>query len=77
MSIKFNNKTASLIDFVGVEEAEGLLEWVQSHPRGRIDLSECKHLNAANLQVLMATGATISSWPIDADLADWLRKILK
>jgi hypothetical protein len=44
-------------DAVSVDEAEGLLEWLQKNPAARIDLSACAHLHPANLQVLMATRA--------------------
>ena len=60
-----------------VEDAEGLLAWLQSHPKGTLDLSRCEHLHAANLQVLMAAHPTIAIWPLDASLANWLRQALQ
>jgi hypothetical protein len=76
MGIKYGKTTARLIDFVSVEEAEALFEWLQASPRRKLDLSQCTHLHAANLQVLMATGVTISKWPNDADLHAWLSSAL-
>ncbi|WP_298597762.1 hypothetical protein [Zoogloea sp.] len=77
MAIKYEKNTARLTDFVTVEDAEGLLEWLQTQPRRKLDLSRCKHLHAANLQVLMALRPTISAWPEDAALAAWLRGALE
>jgi hypothetical protein len=77
MSIEYTKKAACLSEFVSVEAAEGLLEWLQANPKGKVDLAACKHLHAANLQVLMAAKPNITAWPEDADLALWLRCALE
>lgn len=77
MGIRYGDKQAILEDIVTVEEAEGLLEWLQTHPDATIDLAACTHLHAANLQVLMAAKPTIAAWPADAGLADWLKRALQ
>lgn len=76
MSIEYERNTAKLSDIVGVEDAEGLLEWLQTHPKGKIDLFDCKHLHAANLQVLMAVRPEIVAWPKNTDLRTWLQGAL-
>lgn len=76
MAIEFSKKTARFVDVAGVEEAERLLGWLQSNPKGKVDLSGCSHLHAANLQVLMAARPAIAAWPGDASLAAWLRSAL-
>ncbi|HEX5391697.1 MAG TPA: hypothetical protein VFW68_00350 [Rhodocyclaceae bacterium] len=73
MGIEYEKRRARLTDFVSVEDAEGLLAWLQAHPKGTVDLHACTHLHAANLQVLMVAKPTVSAWPQDASLADWLR----
>jgi hypothetical protein len=77
MAIEYQKKAVLLSDTVGVEAAEELLEWLQKHPRGRVDLAACTHLHAANLQVLMAVRPTIGAWPKDANLRSWLAASLK
>jgi len=77
MSIEYIKKTARLAEFVSVEEAEGLLEWLQANPKGKVDLAACTHLHAANLQVLMAAKPNIAAWPEDVDLALWLKGALE
>lgn len=77
MAMRFEDKQAVLADIITVEEAENLLEWLQSHPGAPLDLSACTHLHAANLQVLMAANANIAAWPEDADLATWLKNALR
>lgn len=77
MGIELKKNRAILADFVTVEDAEGLLAWLQSHPKGTLDLSRCEHLHAANLQVLMAARPAIAAWPTDVRLADWLRQALQ
>jgi hypothetical protein len=76
MSIEYSEQTAAFSDVVGVDDAERLLEWLQTNPAARVDLSACTHLHPANLQVLMAARPTIGAWPRDADLAGWLRPAL-
>lgn len=76
MPITYEKTTARLSGFITVEDAEGLLEWLQAKPRRKVDLSACQHLHTANLQVLMALNPTISAWPEDPSLASWLRGAL-
>ncbi len=76
MAIEFRKNLALFRDVVSVEEAEPLLEWLQKKPAGRVDLADCTHLHAANLQVLMAACASVKAWPKDPFFADWLRAAL-
>jgi hypothetical protein len=76
MPIEFKKDCAWFLDAVSVEEAEGLLEWLQENPSAKIDLSACSHLHAANLQILMAAKRMISGWPEDAKLRVWLEAAL-
>ncbi|MDQ7020097.1 MAG: hypothetical protein Q9M33_13155 [Robiginitomaculum sp.] len=59
-----------------VDEAEPLLTWLQEHPKGKVNLSKCKHLHAALLQVLMAVKPKISSMPRDETLYAWMQSAL-
>ncbi|WP_426112890.1 hypothetical protein [Massilia sp. PWRC2] len=72
MAITYTDDLARFDDVVSVEEAEGLLQWLQEHPHGRADLSACTHLHAADLQVLMAGAVAVLAWPRDAILRSWL-----
>jgi len=76
MPIEFKKNRAIFRDEVSVEEAEGLLEWLQKKPKARVDLAACAHLHPANLQVLMAARPTVSQWPEDVSLRDWVEPVL-
>ena len=77
MPIEFKRNRAVFQDEVGVEEAEGLLEWLQKKPAAKADLVTLSHLHTANLQVLMTAKAGISIWPENAELRAWLEPALK
>ena len=77
MTIKFKKDRAVFSDIAGGEDAESLLEWLQKHPKGKIDLSECTHMQPANLQVLMAAKCSIYARPQDELLAAWIDTALK
>jgi hypothetical protein len=77
MPIEFKKNRALFRDEVSIEEAEGLLEWLQTRPAAKADLSACNHLHTANLQVLMAAKTAVSSWPTNAELRAWLEPALK
>jgi hypothetical protein len=77
MPIDYQKKQVLFHDIVSVDEAEGLLEWLQNKPAAKIDLGACTHLHPANLQVLMAAKRRIAVWPNDADLRAWLETALK
>jgi hypothetical protein len=72
MAITYKKNVALFDDAVSVEEAESLLEWIQKNPKGKVDLSRCVHLHAADLQVLMAAKTAIAAWPQDENLKTWL-----
>ncbi len=72
MAITYKKNIALFDAVVSVEEAESLLEWLQKNPKGKVDLSHCTHLHAADLQVLMAARTAIAAWPQDEDLKTWL-----
>lgn len=77
MPIEYKKNHAVFLDIVSVDEAEGLLEWLQNKPAAKVDLGACTHLHPANLQVLMAAKSRITVWPNDADLRAWLETALK
>ena len=54
MPIDVSESTLVAQELLSVEDAEGLLDWLIQHPRGRLDLADCTHGHAATLQVLMA-----------------------
>jgi len=60
-----------------VEAAEALLDFFHKQPDAKVDLAECTHMHAANLQVLLATKATITAWPQVASLATVLQNALQ
>lgn len=77
MAIELNKQTAELKESVSVEEAENLMAWIQEHPGQPVDLSQCEHLHASVLQVLMAFAPTVQQWPGDANLKQWLEAALQ
>jgi hypothetical protein len=76
MPIEFSKTQARITGTLTVEEAEGLFEWLQKHPRGKLDLSACDHVHCANLQLLMAAQPVITAMPTHAHLAAWLEAAL-
>ena len=77
MPIEYKKNQAVFRDIASVDEAEGLLEWLQKKPAARVDLAACTHLHPANLQVLMAAKSGVAVWPNDANLRSWLETALK
>ena len=78
MAIEYKKSQAVFSDIVSVDEAEGLLEWLQKSKGAKIYLGACTHLHPANLQVLMAAKSrTIASWPSDTAFRAWLETALK
>lgn len=77
MPIEFKKNQALLRDIVSVEDAEGLLDWLQNKPSAKIDLATCTHLHPANLQVLMAAKCRVSTWPTDPGLRAWIESALQ
>lgn len=72
MSIILNHLEATFSDIVAISDADIVLEWVQQNQGVSVDLSACSHLHPAVIQILLASGACVSAWPTDPDLARWL-----
>lgn len=73
MGIRYLKKHAALEDIVTVEDAETLQGWLNQQAKPAVNLSKCKHLHAAVLQVLMALRPAIVG-----DIQDpWLRLVLR
>ncbi|MBV5330573.1 MAG: hypothetical protein JZU65_23575 [Chlorobium sp.] len=75
MAITFKKDRVVFSDMADGEDAERLLEWLQKHPKGKIDLAACTHLHPANLQVLLASQRSIFAQPKDQLLADWIASV--
>lgn len=76
MGVAFKRNKAVLSEVVGAEEAETLLEWLQKHPKAKVDLAAVSHLHPANLQVLLAARPALAAGPADPGLAQWLAAVL-
>jgi hypothetical protein len=77
MPIEYKKNQVLFRDIVVVDDAEGLLEWLQNKPNATVHLGTCTHLHPANLQVLMAARARVTVWPEDVSLRGWLETVLK
>jgi hypothetical protein len=77
MPIEFTTDQVIFRDIASVEEAESLLEWLQTTPQAKINLAACTHLHTANLQVLMAARPVIAVWPENIELRAWLKAALE
>ena len=76
MTIEYKKNRVLLHDVVGVEEAEGLLEWLYKRPAAKVDFSDCVHVHPANLQALAILHPKIVEWPEDVAFAAWLKSAL-
>ncbi len=77
MAIEYKKSLAVFTDFIDVEEAEALLEWLLKNPKSKINLADCTHIHTSSLQVLMAIKPTVSAPPKDENLQLWLSTLLK
>ena len=75
MGITYKKTKAVFDGLVGADEAEKLLDWLQSTPRGKVDLTKCTHLHPANLQVLLAARVKGVILPGDPELKRWLEDL--
>jgi len=77
MTITFKKNMALFGEGVTVEEAETLLQWLQTRPKAKLDLTQCTHLHTSNLQVMLGAKATVAAWPGDKNLKLWLQAAIK
>jgi hypothetical protein len=72
MAIRYLQKHAVLEGVVGVEDAEGLLQWLRGREDAAVGLGRCTHVHAATLQVLLALRPRL----VDAPEDPWLARVL-
>lgn len=76
MTYKAMKRRIQLIGHVGIDEADGVLQWFRERNRAEVDLAKCQHLHSAILQILIAANPRIVAMPLDTDLRDWLNNSL-
>lgn len=68
-SIRYDETSATLQGWVGVEEAEALAAWLTQAPGRGVHLAGCTQLHAAVLQVLLALRPALLAPPPEPRLA--------
>ena len=77
MTVRLDGDLIRLEGACHVEEAEALLRLIHDAPGRGIDLSDCKRLHAAVVQVLISFGATIAVPAQDPFLCDFVAPNLR
>ena len=72
MTVTLNGSMIHLDGDCRVEEAETLLQLLQSEPDRSVDVSSCVHLHGAVVQVLLELAPQIQGAPDDPFLRDML-----
>ena len=68
MPIKYTERVVYCQGVCDSDEAEPLLQWLQQHPKGKVNLKNCEHLHTAVLQVLFMIHPVITAKPSDKQL---------
>ena len=76
MPLRTDGATLHLEAVCGVEEALALLERLAAPQPPGVDLSACRHLHTALVQVLAACRPRVVAPPEDSCLAHWLMPLL-
>ena len=71
-----DNGTLVLEGVCPVEDAEPLLQMLQTMPASAVDWTQCRQLHTAVLQVILASGVTPLGPCGDSWVADWLARKL-
>lgn len=66
----------ALASSVGIDDVEALCESLAAAPEAPLDLTQCRQLHTAVVQVLMVAARPVVAWPSDGGLAAWLRAAL-
>jgi len=72
MPITYTPTTAHLPPTTNAEEAEPLLQWLEEHPDGDLDLSEAESMHTVVVNVLLSMRPRVSEPPTAPRLAAWL-----
>ncbi|MCY0965524.1 hypothetical protein [Parathalassolituus penaei] len=74
MPHKLLKRRAVLSGNVGIEETDEILQWFRDREQEKteLDLSDCDHLHAAILQVLMIARPRLSAMPANASFGEWV-----
>ena len=77
MPVIVRKTTVSLQGVCTIEDAEPLLQWLLTHPGGKVQLKDCVNLHSAVLQTLLVGQAQCQNWPSDANVRAWLEATLQ
>jgi hypothetical protein len=76
MPITYKKTVAVLEGNCEIEEAEELLAWLIEKPKSKLNLKSLAHMHTAVLQVILATGVSISTWPASEPLNERMQWLL-
>ena len=76
MSVDFADGAIRLVGDCPVEDAETLLLLLVEH-RAPVDLSDCGHIHAALLQILLAARPPVQGTPVDCFVREQVLPLLK
>ncbi|BAU22811.1 hypothetical protein THC_0415 [Caldimicrobium thiodismutans] len=74
MPLQIKNRIVKFIDIVTIEDTETLFNWFLEKKQGKIDMSKCRHIHTAILQLLMIFKPKIEKLPEDNDLKKWIER---
>ena len=72
MSVRVDGSVIFLEDQCHVEQAELLLLRLLEDPTRRVDVTRCRHLHSAVVQVLLSHAARVSGEPADPFLSQFV-----
>ncbi len=72
MPVTYQENAVVVEGTCSLEDVEKLLEWFEVHPKGTLNLKQCKHFHSAILQVFMIIRPEITELPDDPYLRDWV-----
>jgi hypothetical protein len=77
MTIRVEDDCISIEGFARIEDAETLLQALETSPAAMVDIAEATRLHLAVVQLLIASGRAIRGVPADPFIRDRLRNLFR
>lgn len=77
MAVEIKEGRLFVTDTVSIEALDELIEALETLKENSssvlVDLSECRHMHTAAVQLLMTSASTVVAWPQPSEWQAWLR----
>lgn len=75
--IRYEGNTIHMDSFCAIDEAEGMVRFLEEHSSPRVELTQCQHMHTALLQLLLSYRVELAGEAYNPFISKWIVPLLQ